>query len=154
MCILHSLKKLPVPGSSMPEARHSMTRRRASPAPRGLLQVAIAFSQISSKGCKNTRIRECNMQPQTNKQKKLSTCTQLLLGQHQYGCDCLAARKQTRSCKEARNKERKHMFISGCYRKRHARPFNSSQHKYNKFSVLSLLMRLILYGKPRTMNPQ
>ncbi|TNN40918.1 hypothetical protein EYF80_048910 [Liparis tanakae] len=27
-----------VPGSRIPEARHSMTRRRASPAPRGLLQ--------------------------------------------------------------------------------------------------------------------
>lgn len=39
-----------IPGSSMPEARHSMTRRRASPAPRGLLHVAMAFSHINSKG--------------------------------------------------------------------------------------------------------
>lgn len=31
---------------------HSMTRRRASPGPSGRLQVAMAFSQISSRGCR------------------------------------------------------------------------------------------------------
>ena len=51
-----------VPGSRMPEARHSMTRRRASPAPRGLLQVAIAFSQMSSNGCRSRHRWMCNMQ--------------------------------------------------------------------------------------------
>lgn len=53
-----------VPGRSMPEAKHSITRRRASPAPRGLLQVAIAFSQISSNGFKKTEthIAQINMQ--------------------------------------------------------------------------------------------
>ena len=30
---------------------HSMTRRRPSPGPRGRLHVAMAFSQISSRGC-------------------------------------------------------------------------------------------------------
>lgn len=45
------------PGNRIPEARHSMTRRRASPAPRGLLQVAMAFSQISSRGCKSVHTR-------------------------------------------------------------------------------------------------
>lgn len=39
------------PGSRIPEAIHSMTRRRASPGPSGRLQVAMAFSQISSRGC-------------------------------------------------------------------------------------------------------
>lgn len=40
------------PGSRIPEAMHSMTRRRASPGPSGRLQVAMAFSQISSRGCR------------------------------------------------------------------------------------------------------
>lgn len=38
------------PGKRIPEAMHSMTRRRASPGPNGRLQVAKAFSQISSSG--------------------------------------------------------------------------------------------------------
>lgn len=40
------------PGRRIPEAIHSMTRRRASPGPSGRLQVAMAFSQISSRGCR------------------------------------------------------------------------------------------------------
>lgn len=39
------------PGRRIPEAIHSKTRRRASPGPSGRLQVAMAFSQISSRGC-------------------------------------------------------------------------------------------------------
>lgn len=39
------------PGRRIPEAKHSKTRRSASPGPSGRLQVAIAFSQISSRGC-------------------------------------------------------------------------------------------------------
>lgn len=39
-----------LPGRRIPEAMHSMTRRRASPGPSGRLQVAMAFSQISSRG--------------------------------------------------------------------------------------------------------
>lgn len=47
------------PGKRIPEAMHSMTRRRASPGPSGRLQVAMAFSQISSRGCKaQTEIAE------------------------------------------------------------------------------------------------
>lgn len=64
------------PGRRIPEAMHSMTRRRASPGPSGRLQVAMAFSQISSKGW------------WTNKHKTLSegwtksvTVLILLLGQ-------------------------------------------------------------------------
>lgn len=34
---------------------HSMTRRRASPGPSGRLQVAMAFSQTSSSGCRGQR---------------------------------------------------------------------------------------------------
>lgn len=39
------------PGRRIPEAIHSKTRRSASPGPSGRLQVAMAFSQISSRGC-------------------------------------------------------------------------------------------------------
>lgn len=46
------------PGSRIPEAMHSMTRRRASPGPSGRLQVAMAFSQISSRGCRRQQREE------------------------------------------------------------------------------------------------
>lgn len=44
------------PGRRIPEATHSKTRRKASPGPSGRLQVAMAFSQISSRGCSVSQI--------------------------------------------------------------------------------------------------
>lgn len=41
-----------IPAKRIPDARHSKTLRRASPAPIGLFPVPIAFSQISSSGCR------------------------------------------------------------------------------------------------------
>jgi len=40
-----------MPVTRIPEARHSKTLRRASPAPMGRFPVPIAFSLISSSGC-------------------------------------------------------------------------------------------------------
>lgn len=41
-----------IPAKRIPEARHSKTLRRASPAPMGRFPVPMAFSQISSSGCR------------------------------------------------------------------------------------------------------
>lgn len=49
------------PGRRIPEAMHSMTRRRASPGPSGRLQVAMAFSQMSSRGCRQRAERRHSM---------------------------------------------------------------------------------------------
>lgn len=46
------LRDRSLPAKRIPEARHSKTLRRASPAPMGRFPVPIAFSQISSSGCK------------------------------------------------------------------------------------------------------
>lgn len=40
---------------TMPEARHSSTRRSASPAPIGRFAVPMDFSHSSSRGCKGRR---------------------------------------------------------------------------------------------------
>ena len=44
------------PGRRIPEAMHSKTRRKASPGPSGRLQVAMAFSQINSRGCSRRQL--------------------------------------------------------------------------------------------------
>lgn len=41
-----------LPAKRIPEARHSKTLRRASPAPMGRFPVPMAFSQMSSSGCR------------------------------------------------------------------------------------------------------
>lgn len=46
------LRERSLPAKRIPEARHSKTLRRASPAPMGRFPVPMAFSQMSSSGCR------------------------------------------------------------------------------------------------------
>lgn len=54
------LRERSLPAKRIPEARHSITLRRASPAPMGRFPVPMAFSQMSSSGCRAEHGRKYN----------------------------------------------------------------------------------------------
>lgn len=75
------------PGRRIPEAMHSMTRRSASPGPSGRLQVAMAFSQISSRGCGGRTERGHSTQHKLSQLHILHGHTALLLNVRSW-CPC------------------------------------------------------------------